>query len=168
RSIQVNQEGQITERFVRAIDQLGSKKTDVRLGGIYALERIANNSCADYGPIIEVLTAFLRARARPGNKTEPRADKGSPSRQSISQRLPADIEAVIDVLRRRKIRYEDRGFRLDLSGAHLPGAKLERTTLKGARLDGANLQGAWLGHSNLKGASLMGVDLQFALLDRTN
>jgi hypothetical protein len=33
RQLQVNREGQITERFTRAIDQLGSEALDVRLGG---------------------------------------------------------------------------------------------------------------------------------------
>ena len=33
----MEREGQITERFTRAIDQLGNEKLDVRLGGIYAL-----------------------------------------------------------------------------------------------------------------------------------
>ena len=34
RTFQLNREGQVTERFTRAIDQLGSDKLDVRLGGI--------------------------------------------------------------------------------------------------------------------------------------
>jgi len=42
RTIQVNKEAQITERFSRAIDQLGRDELDVQLGGIYALERIAS------------------------------------------------------------------------------------------------------------------------------
>src|SRR5215212_519087 len=45
RTLQVNREGQITERFTRAIDQLGKvedrqKLFEIRVGGIYALERI--------------------------------------------------------------------------------------------------------------------------------
>jgi hypothetical protein len=47
RQVQVNREGQITERFTRAIDQIGSDNIDVRIGGIYALERVAKNSSAD-------------------------------------------------------------------------------------------------------------------------
>ncbi len=53
-------EGQITERFTRAIDQLGNKNLEIRLGGIYALERIANESQRDYWPIMEILTAYVR------------------------------------------------------------------------------------------------------------
>jgi hypothetical protein len=60
RQLQVNREGQITERFTRAIDQLGSEKLEVRLGGIYALERIARASKSDHTPIMEVLTAYVR------------------------------------------------------------------------------------------------------------
>jgi hypothetical protein len=41
RTLQLNRQGQITERFTRAIDQLGHQTLDVRLGSIYALERIA-------------------------------------------------------------------------------------------------------------------------------
>jgi hypothetical protein len=41
-------DSQITERFTRAVDQLGNKKIEIRLGGIYALERIANESEKDY------------------------------------------------------------------------------------------------------------------------
>ncbi len=47
RTLQVNQEGQITERFSRAIEHLGDDRLAVRLGGIYALERIARDSPRD-------------------------------------------------------------------------------------------------------------------------
>jgi hypothetical protein len=59
---------QVTERFTRAIDQLGAtdsegknKKLEIRLGGIYALERIAWDSPErDYSTVMEVLTAYVR------------------------------------------------------------------------------------------------------------
>src|SRR5829696_3096563 len=46
----LTEQGQITERFTRAIEQLGAqddkgkKKLEIRLGGIYALERIDKES----------------------------------------------------------------------------------------------------------------------------
>lgn len=61
--LQIARQGQITERFTRAIDQLGHAQLDVRLGGIYALERIARDSSADRAAIGEVLTAFVRSHA---------------------------------------------------------------------------------------------------------
>ena len=63
RSQDLTRQGQITERFTRAIDQLGSDKDEVRLGGIYALGRIARDSPPDHWPIMEILTAYVRKRA---------------------------------------------------------------------------------------------------------
>lgn len=65
----INREGQITDRFTRAIDQLGkvddkgNKVVEIRLGGIYALERIAGESEEDYWPIMEILTTYVRQHA---------------------------------------------------------------------------------------------------------
>jgi len=76
-NLRLAREGQITERFTRAIDQLGAtdeannKKLEIRLGGIYALERIAGDSLAmedspgrDYSTVMEVLTAYVRENTR--------------------------------------------------------------------------------------------------------
>ena len=59
-------EGQITDRYTKAIEQLGASdgtgisKLEVRLGGIYALERIARDSERDHRTIMEVLTTYVR------------------------------------------------------------------------------------------------------------
>ncbi len=62
-SYRLNRAGQVTERFTRAIDQLGSAELDVRLGGIYALERLARDSRDDHPQVVEVLTAYVREHA---------------------------------------------------------------------------------------------------------
>jgi len=61
---------QVTERFTRAIDQLGSEKLDVRIGAVYALEQIARDSAELHWPITEVLKAYLREHAQPGRDLE--------------------------------------------------------------------------------------------------
>jgi hypothetical protein len=33
----------VTDRYTKAIEQLGSDRLDVRIGGIYALERVARD-----------------------------------------------------------------------------------------------------------------------------
>lgn len=48
RSFTLSREGQVTDRYTKAITQLGSKKLDVRIGGIYPLERIARDSARDH------------------------------------------------------------------------------------------------------------------------
>jgi hypothetical protein len=50
----------VTERYAKAIEQLGSDKLEVRIGGIYALERIARDSARDHPTVMEVLAAFVR------------------------------------------------------------------------------------------------------------
>ena len=64
-SVEIANESQVTERFTRAIDQLGSEQIAIRLGGIYALERIARDSQKDHWTVVEVLTAFVRERSGP-------------------------------------------------------------------------------------------------------
>jgi hypothetical protein len=47
RQLELTLSSQMTDRFTKAIDQLGSEKKAVRIGGIFALERIALDSLKD-------------------------------------------------------------------------------------------------------------------------
>jgi hypothetical protein len=47
-NLRLTQDRQITEHYTRAVEQLGSEKLAVRLGAIYALERIAGDSERDH------------------------------------------------------------------------------------------------------------------------
>jgi hypothetical protein len=67
RTYRLTQQGQIADRYTKAIEQLGSATLDVRLGGIYALERIANDSKRDHPTIVEVLSAFVREHSDPAH-----------------------------------------------------------------------------------------------------
>jgi hypothetical protein len=132
RTLQVNREGQITERFTRAIDQLGSKELEIRLGGIFALERIARDSERDHAPIMEVLTAYVRRHA----PWRPEEDQGGEENAAEDEReeeaevprprnldptsLAPDIQAIVAVLRRRT-RYYGHG---ELEPLNLQGADL--------------------------------------------
>ncbi len=64
RTFELTEQGQVTDRYTKAIEQLGSEKLDIRIGGIYALERIARDSARDQPTVIEVLTAFIREHSR--------------------------------------------------------------------------------------------------------
>ena len=57
--------GQASARFTRAIDQLGSTRMETRIGGIYGLDQIAEQSPENTGPVGEVLLAWLNSRPRP-------------------------------------------------------------------------------------------------------
>jgi uncharacterized protein YjbI with pentapeptide repeats len=172
RTLEVNREGQITERFTRAIDQLGQPGDDklaVRLGGIYALERIARDSREDHGPVMEVLTAFVReaARWRPGERTSARDDAepgGDPDGVLATVRPRPDVQAAVTVLGRRNRDHEAGSHTLDLPRVDLRGANLRAAHFEGATLREAHLEGADLGGAYLHGASLRNVHLDRAIL----
>ncbi|MGZ6870192.1 MAG: hypothetical protein ACXVHI_07810 [Frankiaceae bacterium] len=65
RTFELTEQGHITERYTKSIEQLGSNGLDVRLGGIYALERIAVDSARDHPTVVEVLSAFVREHSNP-------------------------------------------------------------------------------------------------------
>lgn len=174
--LQIAQQGQITERFTRAIDQLGHAQLDIQLGGIYALERIARDSPADRATIGEVLTAFVRSHAPwpprlPGQYVATAPIEDVPELQVRA----ADVQACLTVLGRGGFADpKDQSGRLNLRGADLRcadlgGAHLERVNLGGAHLEGASLgrahlEGAFLGLAHLEQALLTGTDLKRALL----
>jgi hypothetical protein len=60
RQLQASRETQITDRFTRTIDQLGSERSrlEQRIGGIHAMGRIAKDSPADQSTIIRVLASY--------------------------------------------------------------------------------------------------------------
>ncbi len=129
RTLDATREGQITDRYTKAVEQLGSSKVDVRLGGIYALERLTGDSGRDRFSIEQVITAYVRVHAHP------------PRSEVVKGQALVDVAAALDVLsgldpRRSYLR------RFDLTGVDLHGLNLARADLRGAALRGANLDGA--------------------------
>jgi uncharacterized protein YjbI with pentapeptide repeats len=152
--IKITEEGHLTDRFSKAIEQLGSTTSDVRLGGIYALERVMRDSPADQPTIMEVLAAFIRDHA-------PRT---KPAPNPVATALPrTDIQAALTVLGRRNP-TRDNQTRIDLHDTVLSGADLRRAKLRSANLAGVNLSSANLGSADLVEADLRGANLRGAEL----
>jgi hypothetical protein len=121
KEFRIAQQGQITERFTRAIDQLGHAQLDVQLGGIYALERIARDSPADRATIGEVLTAFVRTHAPWPPRLPGQYVATAPMNQVPELQVrTADLQASLTVLGRGGFaRSTGRGDRLDLHAVDL-------------------------------------------------
>jgi len=151
------QDKQITERFTKAVEQLASLEIAVRLGGIYALERIAKNSEDDHWTIMEVLTAFVR-------ENRPLKEEEEGEREQLAK-IPTDIQAALTVIGRRNCENEEENQRLDLHNTDIRGADLTGANLKKANLNAAILEGAILVKANLKEAYLMGANLNKANLN---
>jgi uncharacterized protein YjbI with pentapeptide repeats len=164
RQLQVNREGQITDRYTKAVEQLGHDELDVRLGGIYALERIANDSADDRATIAEVLTAFVRGHAPWPPRLPGQYVAEVPIEQvpELQVRAP-DVQAVLTVLARRL--PAPKLSRLDLRATDLRKAILDGATFQEAHLAYANLHKANLVRANLQGADLRAANFQGATLD---
>ena len=67
----------ISTQVSKGFEQLGSEKVVIRLGGIYALEGVMNNSDQYHRPVLEALTAFVREGARPRPCPSPRCQRTS-------------------------------------------------------------------------------------------
>jgi hypothetical protein len=83
----------ITENFTKAVEQLGSDKLEVRLGGIYSLERISKESTDDYWTVMENLAAFVRERSRRNEAERTSQDL----EQRISRRAYLSVATLFDV-----------------------------------------------------------------------
>ena len=152
----------ITERFTRSIEQLGNAEETIRIGGIYALERIANDSPRDGWTIMEVLSSFVRGK---------QSIKGQDLTQLSAIRT--DAQAALTAIARRKINLETEQQYLDLSStnlreANLVSANLNRAKLNNSSLIQADLRSANLSNSNLSYANLNGANLTQAQLDDAN
>jgi hypothetical protein len=178
---QTTRERQITDRFDRAIGNLASDKLEVRLGGIYTLERLAQESPSEYWMTIEILTAFVRERSILAPEPPPPlvgVDIPKRQRKPSVPRIPTDVQAVMTVLSRRDLSQDlpDRPIELrgsnlraaDLNGIELSGADLWKVNLREAQLWQAKLAGASFGRANLSDASLWQADLEGAYLWKAN
>jgi hypothetical protein len=123
---QLTRQGQASERFTRAIDQLGnSRRVETRIGGIYGLGQIAEQSPENTGPVGEVLLAWLNSQPRPP----------TPPDAPLREHAP-DVQAALTVLTGQ--RYAS----IVTNRLDLHGLGLMRASLAGANLGGASLVGA--------------------------
>ena len=176
RQAETSHRGLLNERYQKGAEMLGSDVLTVRLGGIYALQRLAEENAEQYHiQIMRLLCAFVRHptgdKDRDKNNNET-GDEGQPDNKDDPVR--EDVQAAMKVIGTRSsvgIELEqEEDFYLDLVGAHLvgahlPGAHLTRTDLSGAHLTRADLSGAHLSDAFLTGADLTGACLNGASLN---
>ena len=160
RTVEITEQGQVTDRYTKAIGQLGSKKLDVRIGGIYALERVARDSPRDHPTVMEVLSAFVRDHS---HEPWPPPAPGESGAAAPKRVVRPEVQAAVTVIG-RNARHDHQ--RLSLVGANITGAFLagQRLSLAGAFLAGADLAHADLTDADLAGADLTDADLTGALL----
>jgi uncharacterized protein YjbI with pentapeptide repeats len=154
----------LTERYGRAVEQLGSEESLIRAGGAFALERFALDAFAlagsdnqiDWRMALDLLAAFVR-QARPASR----------SSQDDPAPVPPDVMAALRVLGRFQERTRTtKPVRYDLHEIDLAHADLTGQMLIGADLTGADLTAARLNGADLSDADLTGADLTDATVAR--
>jgi hypothetical protein len=192
----VSREGQVTERFTRAVELLGNDDLAVRVGAIRALERLSSDSRADEKTIYSLRAAYVRHRSawRPGaqwaamataegaSDEEKRSAAERADRMACEARHPGieslekcafDIQLALTVLGNRPdVLADGTRFPPSLLDADLRGAQLAH-----GRFAGADLRGALLDHlecrsgpdyTDLRGARLQGAFLRGARLGQAD
>ena len=157
RTFMLSRTGQNTDRYQACIKQLGDECLTVRIGGIYALEKLAQDAAWTRQTISDVLVSFICSNTKAGYLSP-----------------PADIQAALTVLGRCAPGVPLRPLNLSgaiLTGAHLQGAQLKGAQLKETQLQDAELTDACLQRAAMQDAKLPGADLSNANLknaDLTN
>ena len=164
----VAEQSLLDERYQKSAEMLGNELLSVRLGGIYALQRLAENHPERYHlQIMRLFCAFVRHHTERESTTS--AEKGGGSelgagggQANLVPKPREDVQAIMTAIgsrSRRSVRFErQKEYRLDFRDADL----------RGARLDGANLACADFTQAKLSGVDFCGTDLSGAKLILAN
>jgi hypothetical protein len=186
RTTKAAEDGRITDRFSKAVEQLGATNTEggrqiePRLGGIYSLERIARDSKRDAPAIVEILCAYVRENA-PRQYAKVDRDFGEQvSEEPERKKVGTDTQAILTFLSRfRSLVPSDPAlvfdlnttelFMADLSSCELGRAEFQRAYLERAdfsrgRLEKADFSSAYLLRAKLIKAKLSNSSLYRAHL----
>ena len=165
-----SQGGLLNERYQKGAEMLGNEALSVRLGGIYALVRLACEHPEEYHmQIIRLLCAFVRRPPPENNEVAYVNENWRP------QKLRSDLQEIMREIGQRsdaqikidELQQEDYS-RLDLRYAELPGVFLVGANLSGVNLFGANLVGAVLNDAELIAGDLSDADLTGTDLSDSN
>ncbi|MEU1628725.1 pentapeptide repeat-containing protein [Streptomyces sp. NPDC020096] len=143
RTYRLNQRGQVTDRFTKALERLGSDKEYVRVGGILALHQVVRDAPDHATDAIHGLNVFVRERSLQASSS--RAESLRKARRAATHRgshtmtlnprnraLPIDVQAALTALTHGSSRrHVDPSQRIDLSGLNLSGAMLDGADLSG-------------------------------------
>ena len=166
RQVDTAQQSLLNERYERGAEMLGNGVLSVRLGGIYALSRLAQEHPEQYHiQIVELFCAFVR---HPTKDEEWEALLSNSTTHSPRQ----DVHAVMQGIGTRndvQVALEQQAkHKLDLHGADLRNQILHNLNLSESQLSGAKLSDTVLLRTNLSGAHLLDADLSGAKLASVN
>jgi uncharacterized protein YjbI with pentapeptide repeats len=203
RQVDVAEQGQITDRISKAVEGLGSVRSErrviesdnneaaslsqeslefiepnleVRIGAIFALERISQDSLRDHIQIMEILSAYIRNNCKREIDIDFEIDRinDAPDYPKRCTPLRADLWTALLVIGRRSpsnIEYErslDSPYSIDLQGANFSGVNIDKIDLRFSKLNNTVWSYAGLRWANFSGAHIDNGDFRRADLEYVN
>ena len=163
------QQNLLNERYQKGAEMLGSEVLSVRLGGVYALQSLAQEHPEQYH--VQIMRLFC-AFARCPTEDLSLKSEGEDSRQDDLWGIRQDVEAVMQAICSRpesRIALErNANFRLDLRGADLHGMQLLDADLSNAMFYNSNLSRVNFANTDLTDSFLSYADLSQALFHDVN
>lgn len=168
RNLKAAEDKQITDRFSKAVEQIGSEVPAVQIGGIYCLQRLAEDSLdRDYFIVIDVLLELIRESsqapqvnniklqqefyAKDANNSQ--AQKLKPvSTNRVCQTALNSLSHLKQIQTAKTQEY--RLNNINLWGADLQSLNLRSTNFSESILSQVNARAANLSNSNFRGAIL--------------
>ena len=174
RQTETSQQRLLNDRYQKGAEMLGSSVPSVRLGGIYALQQLAEEEPRQYHiKIMKLFCAFVSHAAEVSNfqslDSETNPTVPSTDVQAVMDAIGTRGESGLKLEKLEKYRLDLRRVKLrraSLGSANLSDARLGWACLKKAALREANLSNAILNQADLTGATLGGAKLIGASLRR--
>lgn len=198
RQTETAEQSHITDQINKAVENLGATRVlhdaegkqftepslEVRIGALYALERISKHSEEDHVQIMEILCAYIRINAPASAAANTRAKTRSRLQSWARDLKPPreDLRIALEIAGRRKETFEmlktgrvpsQAKHRLNLSDTNLQGSdltalNLDKAVLSRSRLDGATLAKTYLRGVIARDATMTGVVVNDCRADGSN
>ena len=164
------QRGLLNERYQTGAEMLGSNVLSVRLGGIYALQRLADEHPEQYHvQIMRLFCAFVRNPTMSGEENDASELAGVPPHTPPP--LREDIQAVVRAIGTRREEFLDlegkARFHLDMRGSDLRRAEalgMNLTTSRRPDSTEESISEAFTRRTNLSDSKLCSAKMAFAKL----
>lgn len=185
----LQEEGQFTDRFTNAVNQLGENNSEVCLGGMYALERIAKDSPKDHWTVIEILSAYVRNNKKKKMLSTEETNINQNTNNKVNEeeentKVLIRTQTALTIIGRRVFEQDSKTdkinlsevelFKADLANANLSNVKLTQSIfikadftkadLRNSDLTNANLDESQFVETNLSDTTLIGAKLRNAEL----
>ena len=140
------EERRVTELYTKAVEQIGDDKAPVRLGGLYALERLGQDNPKQRQTIVNVLCAYLRMPFA-GLETGIRGGRGGPPEAPPDyDESELQVRLAAQELLKTHLGHDEPGYwpgmSIDLQRAVLVDFRLSGCTIAAADFSRARFLGA--------------------------